>query len=222
MKQLTKPFTCLTWDLDGTLINSWSFHVESVKRVVHHLEGITLTSTKILANNKASIIETFQYFLTNKANWNLAIHLYEDHYINLITRHHSSILFNGIKETLIALKECNIKQCLYTANTRKITETIVNHCTIKEFFELIITNEDFPSKPSPDGMTHIISSMGNDSKSHGLIGDSCTDIKIALQTDVTPFWGAWGKKSNIKNFADYTVFVLQNPRDILTFVRKGE
>ncbi|MGE6575979.1 HAD family hydrolase [Paenibacillus xylanexedens] len=215
---LTRSIKNLTWDLDGTLVNSWPLHVESMKWVARQLEGTKLTTAKILLGNKGGLGESLMSILAEeKPDISLAIQLYEDCYINLI-HDNPSILYDGVKETLVRLKEYNIVQSLYTGSTRKITEASLLHCNIYDFFDWIVTSNDCLPKPSPDGMKYIIENCGKDASLHGLIGDSSTDMRIAMQTSVVPFYAAWGKKSN-KIIKDSAI-CLNNPLEIIVYLRK--
>jgi phosphoglycolate phosphatase-like HAD superfamily hydrolase len=208
-----KSIKGLTWDMDGTLFDSRSIHIQSMQVVIKYFEEKSVRVTEILLHNKANLVESLKYFLPNN-NYRLhdVVKLYEEIYINLLNDQNLK-LYDEVLNSLVELKKNSIKQAIFTSNTRKITEYIIETYNLDVFFDVVVTCDDCKPKPSTEGLEYIIKSFNADINSHGFIGDSWVDMEIAKSIGVIPFYATWGKQRVDKN--DPNLIVLKSPNDIL-------
>ncbi|MFN9068390.1 MAG: HAD family hydrolase, partial [Bdellovibrionales bacterium] len=90
----------------------------------------------------------------------------------------NSTLIPGVEEFLIELKSKKIPVALFTRNSREIaTITSLQHGLN---FDLIITRDEAPPKPKPDGLKKIARYFGVPTTDMLFIGDYLYDLQAGL------------------------------------------
>lgn len=98
-----------------------------------------------------------------------------------------AVMFEGIKNLLSSLKSNSNPLAVATMSPRAVTETLLNYFGIKEYFDLIVTDEDVTNKkPHPEiafkvleGLSDINPSWDTTPSNSFYIGDSFHDLELA-------------------------------------------
>ncbi len=99
------------------------------------------------------------------------------------------ILFPGMRDLLIRLKDQNYKLYVWTARGRASTLTSLRDNQVLELFEAFSCADDGVSKPHPMGLLKMLEGINKKSILH--IGDSRGDIEGASQFGIDVVFAAW-------------------------------
>jgi phosphoglycolate phosphatase len=94
-------------------------------------------------------------------------------------------IFEGIPETLKALKDRELELALCTISSEKTTDYILKRFQLEQFFDAVVTRDSvFEIKPSPTHLEAALDALKVGSQEALLVGDSVKDIECAVQLDV--------------------------------------
>ena len=136
----------LLFDLDGTLLDSFSVHFEAY-RVMFSRFGIEVDEEKFLSTYSPNWYHTYEALGLSREVWNTA---------NLYWREEvgkrSADLLPGAKETLTKLSE-SYTLGLVTSGSKSRVMSDLERTGISPLFRTIITGDDIRTpKPSPEGL----------------------------------------------------------------------
>jgi phosphoglycolate phosphatase len=90
-------------------------------------------------------------------------------------------LMPGAFETLKALKTMNLKLGIFTINSEKSTDLILDRFRLRRFFDATITREGVPRvKPDPSHLKAALKALGIKAEDAIVVGDNAVDVKSAL------------------------------------------
>ena len=99
-----------------------------------------------------------------------------------MTGAYNSTLYSGVEDFLATLNEYQIPTALFTRNSRQATAVTLQKHRLN--FDVVITREDAPPKPEPDGLLFITQHL-NISPSQALyIGDYLYDLQAGRAADI--------------------------------------
>jgi HAD superfamily hydrolase (TIGR01549 family) len=123
----------------------------------------------------------------------------KDYYEYYHQNHKIALLYDGIKELLIDLKNTGCFLGIYTGKGRTSSLITLNFLGVRELFDLIVTGDDVENhKPSPEGIIKFINEFGLDKKEVIMIGDAPSDIKAAHDAGVEIASVIWDSYSSEK------------------------
>lgn len=94
-------------------------------------------------------------------------------------------IFEGIPETLKALKDRKLKIGLCTISSETTTRYILNRFHLEQFFDAVVTRESvFEVKPHPTHLEAVLEALKLGAQEAVLVGDSVKDIQCAIQLNV--------------------------------------
>ena len=180
----TGPFSCILFDLDGTLVdtvpdlagafnhvleqnNLAPFSVEKVRNTVGF--GAYKTIERCFAHYGLTIADD----ALEQAH-DQFMHYYSD---NICV---NSSLYPGVKAALEALKQANMRLCVCTNKTQQLSIDLLDHLGILHFFDAICGSDTVTNKkPHADHVLAAIHRAQGDPKEAILIGDSQADVDAA-------------------------------------------
>jgi phosphoglycolate phosphatase len=110
-------------------------------------------------------------------------------------------IFEGIPETLKALKDMNLKIALCTISSERTTKYILKRFHLEHFFDAVVTRESvFEVKPHPTHLEAVLKALNLRSHEAVLVGDSIKDIQCAIQLNVL----AVGVTTGLSSLQDLT------------------
>lgn len=204
----------IAFDLDGTLIDSAPDLVEAVNFALKKLGKPTHSQATIQQwiGNGADVL--VKRALLN--NWHvgeipedfeIAFELFKTYYAQHDWVH--SQLYDGVLETLQALKNTNFKLACITNKTARFTNPLMETAGLAPYFDFIASGDTFTEmKPNPVPLLETAKLLNAEPENVWMIGDSINDISAGKRAGfktIAVSYGYAGKHSMTDLNADYTV-----------------
>lgn len=161
------------FDLDGTLVNTNQLIIESFKHVFKTELNIYPSEEEIVQYFGEPLLQTLARYDEKNAE-----KLYNA-YIQYNEKTHDDVVFamDGARETILGLKEKNIKVGVVSSKRRVMVDRGLSVCGLSGLMDVIITPED-TDKHKPDGepLIKACNIMGIDTTNALMVGDSHFDI----------------------------------------------
>ena len=180
LQRKTKAFI---FDLDGVITDTAIYHYKAWKKIADELKiafdeekneqfkGVSRkTCLELLLKwgNLSLNDEEFDKLLVRK----------NEIYKELLNNLNASSILPGIKESLISLKEINIKIALFSVS--KNTDFIIDKLGLREYFDVMVTGNDIEkSKPNYEGYLLAADRLNVDPRLCLMVEDSASGIKGA-------------------------------------------
>ncbi len=78
---------------------------------------------------------------------------------------------------------------------------------------------DYPRKPDPTGLEKTIVQLGCDPSEVGYVGDSGTDMEVAVRAHAAPLGVSWGYQSRATLIEGGARVIVDHPRDLLVWAQ---
>jgi len=202
----------LVFDLDGTLLDSFSIHFDSYRTTCAHF-GITVTKQAFLAAYSADWNHTYSALGILPDDWAAASSLWRSE----AAKHHAP-LFPGVKETLLELRQTH-KLALVTSGSKARVKRDLESTGIAHVFHEVITGDDVQKhKPSPEGLLRVLDNLELLPQQAVYIGDWPTDHEMALTAGV-PFVGIRSDFNAVH--PDQSLFTLGSVTELPAFLERS-
>ena len=185
--QKKKPIKAIVWDLDGTLIHFKIDYLRARKKTIEILKiyGVPkhLLTVKIsILENMKSARDFFEQEGLTKEKINEIIEEVDNEIIKIeYDAAINAVMINGIEQVLEFAKKKNLKQAIFTFNTRKNAEISLKKVNLLHYFNLIVGRDNISNlKPHPDHLTHICKHLNVKPNDILVIGDNVRDIEAAI------------------------------------------
>ena len=165
------------WDLDGTLIDSYEIIVNSLYQIYKE-KGFAIDKKEILND---VINESVSFFIMKmEARFGVPFDDLKDRYSVISHNAKDNIkVMTHAKEILKFIKDNNIPNFVFT-HRGVTTESVLKNIGIYEYFDEIVTSlNDFPRKPSPEGLDYLVDKYHLDKDNTYYVGDRKMDIMCA-------------------------------------------
>ncbi|MFW9987765.1 MAG: HAD family hydrolase [Candidatus Odinarchaeota archaeon] len=182
-----KPIKAIVWDLDGTLIHFKIDYLRARKRAIEILKKNGVPKQYLTV--KFSILENIKYarefFEKEGFHKNRINRIIEEVNCEITKIEYEAaadaVMINGINEVLEFAKKNNLKQAIFTFNTRYNAEFSLKKVRLLHYFELIVGRDNIANlKPHPDHLTYICKQLNVKTDEILVIGDNIRDIEAAL------------------------------------------
>ena len=187
------------FDLDGTLLDSFSVHLEVFKTTFANF-GIQLSEEDFLSSYSPNWYKTYEALGLRKEDWSSADALWLKE-----VEDKTALLFPGVIESLLTLNKY-YSLGLVTSGSKVRVERDLKATGIHHFFKTVITGDDIKTpKPSPEGLQLALSKVESKADETIYVGDSTADYEMAKAAGVY-FIGVNSEfESLITNHPDYVV-----------------
>jgi len=188
-------YKVVIFDMDGTLVNSSITIANAINYVRKNLGFAPMDKEHILRLLNDHTINPAQTFYHAKAFDADHERWFSEYY----TKNHESelVLYKGIKELLIALKEQGKKLAVATNAYRGSTIESLTHLGIYDLFDSIACYDDvLQGKPHPDMLFKVLDELNVSEKDAIFIGDGPRDEMAAKAANIDYIMVDWG-------FTDY-------------------
>lgn len=199
-----KKFTCIIFDLDGTLTQTNELIFATFNHVAQKYIGKTYFPkeiTEMFGPPENIAIER----LVGKDKIDEAM----DEFYRYYEAHHPHMadLYDGIKEILEFLKSQGIILAIFTGKGKRSTLISLETIGVKGLFDIIITGNDvIKHKPSSEGIRKVIEKFDLEPDEVLMVGDSIADVKAAKEAGVeiaAVLWDSYGKENVMRMSVDY-------------------
>jgi HAD superfamily hydrolase (TIGR01549 family) len=199
----------LLFDLDGTLLDTFSVHLEIFKSTFAYF-GIQLTKEKFLSAYSPNWYKIYEAFGLKKENWNSADTFWLKEAEKITVQ-----LFPEVKDVLSKLVE-HYTLGLVTSGSKSRIEKDIIATGINTFFKTVVTGDDIKTpKPAPEGLEIALRNLDKQPSEVIYIGDSSADYEMAKAAGVY-FIGVSSEFNNLNtNHSDYTIHSLVDIPELL-------
>jgi HAD superfamily hydrolase (TIGR01549 family) len=189
----------LLFDLDGTLLDTFSVHLEIFKSTFAHF-GIQLTKEKFLSAYSPNWYKIYEAFGLKKENWSSADAFWLKEAEKITVR-----LFPEVKDVLSKLVE-HYTLGLVTSGSKSRIERDMIATGINTLFKTVVTGDDIKTpKPSPEGLETALRNLNAPVDTAVYIGDSSADYEMAKAAGVY-FIGVRSEFNSLSNdHPDYSI-----------------
>lgn len=203
------------FDFDGTLANTGPLIVKSFQNIYKKYYGVEKPEEYILSTFgeplKVTIEREFQepYDEVFKA-----YRKYQDDNFEKEVK-----LFPGVKETLIELKNRNIKMGVVTARMRESTLFALEMLGILKYFDVVVAVDDtINHKPHPEPLIKAMDMLKTNNKQTLFVGDSRYDMECADNAHTFSALCAWhnGYEDLVNQYN--VTYVLNNMFDLIDYI----
>jgi phosphoglycolate phosphatase len=128
-------------------------------------------------------------------------------------------MFEGIPETLQALRDMKLELALCTISSEKPTNYILKRFHIDQFFDAVITRDSvFEVKPHPKHLEAALDALKVRAQEALLVGDSIKDIQCAAQLNVLAVGVTTGLSSMEELSRSGAHYIASSANDIVPLV----
>lgn len=201
----------VAFDLDGTLIDSRQDLAAAVNFMRGSMGIAPLESGLIvsfLGDGPAALVRRaiadaeidFDEALSRMKRY------YADHVVD------TTVLFSGAENALRELKEYGAKLAVVTNKPQAPTEKILSLLGVKDLFDDVIGGDaDFPLKPEPDSLIHLMKKYSFEPAECWMVGDHYTDLESGRRAGFRRIFASYGFGECREETPDYEA---QNFSDI--------
>lgn len=207
----------IIFDLDGTLVDS----ITDLGLCVHYaLESFGFESspdpkayTHMVGNGTKKLVERAM------EQYNVPTEEFDkifDSFQKLYAAHalDNTAAFDGITETVKALKAANVKLAVHTNKPDEIAKRIVSRL-FSDCFDCVLGQTDgVPLKPNPTVTESITERFGVSKAQCAFCGDSNVDIYTAKNAGIASIGVTWGFRSESELIAAGADFIAHRAHDI--------
>ncbi len=206
----------IIFDLDGTLLDTLTDITNSVNYTLNRFNKKLRTEEEI----KYFLGQGPRYLLENSfgkiESYDEVYKVYDNHY--KIHQNDNTKPYPGVKETLEELKKTDILLAVCSNKQDEITKSLMEKLFPNVFSFVIGTSEKFRRKPSSDMPNHIMKSLGVNKKDTIYIGDTETDMKTAMNSNVRAIAVTYGfrTKEELEVYKPYKI--ISNMQELLDII----
>ncbi len=206
----------IIFDLDGTLLDTLTDITNSVNYTLNKFNKEPKTEEEI----KYFLGQGPRYLLENSfgeiENYDEVFKVYDTHY--KIHQNDNTKPYPGVKETLEELKKTNLKLAVCSNKQDEITKSLIEDLFPGVFSHVIGTSEKFMRKPASDMPNHIMKSLGVTKKETIYVGDTETDMKTAINSNIRAIAVTYGfrRKEELEIFKPYKI--IDNLKELLEII----
>jgi HAD superfamily hydrolase (TIGR01549 family) len=169
----------LLFDLDGTLLDSFSVHFNAYAVMFSHY-GIRVTEETFLATYSPDWYQTYAKMGLPREVWEQANDLWLAEANKCIPA-----LFPGVKETLAQLSVTYPLGIVTSGSQERVWRDLESNA-IRSFFQTIVTGDDISQpKPAPEGLERALEKLGIPADAAFFVGDTITDFETARSANVS-------------------------------------
>ena len=173
-----KEFKALLFDLDGTLLDSFSVHYE-VYEIMFARFGIQITREKFLSTYSPDWYQTYQAMGLPREDWGAANLCWVEE-----AEKRAPKLLPRVQETLTRLHQ-HYALGLVTSGSKSRVLKDLERTGIGPLFRTVVTGDDIQApKPSPEGLELALWSLGARPNEAVYIGDAEADYEMAKAAGV--------------------------------------
>ncbi len=199
----------IIFDMDGTLVNSSITIANAINYVRKQLGFEPMDAGKILAHVNDPTINPAQFFYHAPR----FEHDHERWFSEYYTRHHGRelVLYEGVRELLVDLKEAGFKLAVATNAYRKSTIESLTHLGIYVLFDAIACYDDVnKGKPYPDMLFKLLDELHVAKERALFIGDGPRDEQAAQRAGIDYIMVDWGFTDHAHDNVVHTVEELRS------------
>lgn len=188
------PIRLLTFDWDGTLVDSIQRIVDSVHYAAERCGVPRLSDAAVraiigLSLDKA-LIQLYPQLADDSALVAQMRQTYSQHY--LAQEHEPSPFYPGVRDALDNFRSAGYQLAVATGKSRLGLDRILQGHHMQDFFDITRCADETRSKPDPLMLQQILQHCRQDAQHAIMVGDSPYDLRMAKQAGVAPIAVGYG------------------------------
>lgn len=192
---MTSPYTCILFDLDGTIADSAPGITASLGHVFEELGRPVPTPEELRLWVGPPILDAFRDRAgMTPAESAVALAIYREHYLSNGTK--GSPVFEGVPEVLRAIHEAGVPLSLATSKPEFPASVILDHANLTQYFRVLSgASIDEIRSAKKDVIAEALNRfrmIGVDVSRPIMVGDRDYDIEGAAANGVPAIYVEWG------------------------------
>ena len=182
------PVKAVVFDLDGTIVNFNLDYKAARAEAIEHLTTHRFPRSLFSLNESVfDMLKKVEISMQNNRKSKNEFSKLKEALFAILEKHEmqsatTTTLIPGILETLKALKKMKLKLALFTVNSKKSANYILETFRLKDYFDAVVTRDSVPIvKPNPVHLETALKKLKVPSTETMVVGDSTMDIKSAQQ-----------------------------------------
>jgi pyrophosphatase PpaX len=178
------------FDLDGTVVDSGSIILASLRHATQMVLGETIPDERLLATVGGSgLASQMRDFDPDRVDE--LVRVYTEHNLPL---HAELAPFDGVLQLLEDLKAEERRLGIVTAKRRATVEVAFEHLPIRHLFDVVVAGDETERlKPQPDPLLLALERLGAAPEGAAYVGDSPFDIAAAKAAGMAAIAVTWGR-----------------------------
>ena len=176
----------VVFDLDGTLAE-FNLDYKTVRAEVMQFLINQDFPASIFSINESifEMLKKAKVYMRNNGKKEQEFFTIQKHVLSIALKHElkaarETSLLPGVFETLKTLKTMNLKLAIFTINSTKSTDIILDSFRLKQFFDAVVTREAVSNvKPDPFHLTATLKALNVNADETTVVGDSFVDMRSA-------------------------------------------
>ncbi len=204
----------ITFDLDGTLIDSYKTIFKSAERTLLHL-GIQeqLNEKEFYKRIGHHFLDIFKELNIPVLDFEKFIQIYKEIYFDFID---DSKMYPGLLDTLGFLKEKKIHISLLTTKGQDQADKIIDYFNLRNYFSLVMGRRDnIANKPSAEPLLIICRELKVMPNETLMVGDTELDIQCGKNAGAKTCGCSYGYRSSELLRLEDPDFIISNISDLL-------
>ena len=182
----------VVFDLDGTLAE-FNLDYKTVRaEVTQFLTNEGLPASIFSINESIfEMLKKAKIYMRNNGRKEREFSTIQKHVLSMAGKHEikaarETSLLPGVFEILKMLKKMNLKLAIFTINSEKSTDHILDNFCLRQFFDATITREIVSNvKPHPSHLAAALKALNMNANETIVVGDSVSDMRSAKALNVT-------------------------------------
>ena len=214
---MSKKYKNFLFDADGTLFDTSELICKCFQNTAGHFKNIELRKEDVLRhigmtlrdqmNHHFGLLDDVQFELYREFHMNYQKLIYPD-YLRI---------FDGVEQTLAALKKCGKSCAVVTSRTRPTLELYLKETGIMHYFDVLVTPEMTQKhKPDPEPALKAVELLQDDPSSSLFIGDALFDMECGVRAGMDTAFVSWSR-INPESLGMKPVYLINRPEELLNF-----
>jgi HAD superfamily hydrolase (TIGR01509 family) len=219
------PVKAVVFDLDGTIVNFNLDYKAARAEVIEHLTTHGFPRSLFSLNESVfDMLKKVEISMQNNRKSKSEFSKLKEALFAILEKHEmqsatTTTLIPGILETLKALKKMKLKLALFTVNSKKSANYILETFRLKDYFDAVVTRDSVPIvKPNPVHLETALKKLKVPSTETMVVGDSIMDIKSAQQLHAIAVGVAYGISQPEKLTLAGANHLISSPLNLLTII----
>lgn len=215
---LTKPYTTVLFDLDGTLTDPEEGITRSFQYALHHFGIEEKDPVKLRQVIGPPLLESFtKLFGFSQIDALLAIDVYREYFTQ--TGIYENRLYPGIEDMLKELQKAGKHLLVATSKPTVFANRILEHFNIRQYFTFVAGSELNGARTAKaEVIQWALENSGTNPKKAVMVGDRKHDIIGAVETNVDTIAVLYGYGSREELKEAGALYFAETPRQVAEYI----